>query len=180
MPAFTQLTLLFASRMDAGERELTDHELRLIFGLVEITPAVREEIAGDLRAAGVEVLGLDPLLLRKAPPPVVEAPPKPPRSKTPLYVGGGVAAVVAVLLALAPRGGTAAPSAVAPVPTLKIHARGTATPGEKRTHAPTKDIRSVEIARTRQPKADLPCAATDIRSACESGEGARGGARRGR
>jgi len=179
VPAFTQLTLLFASRMDPGERELPDQDLRLIFGLVEITPEIREEIAQDLRAAGVEVLGLEPLLLRKAPPPVVEAPPKPARSRTPLYAAGGVAAAVAVLLALAPRGGTAAPVTVAPVPTLKIHARGTVTPGVKRTHAPTKDIRSVEIARTRQPEAELPCD-TDIRSSCESGEGARGRARRGR
>jgi hypothetical protein len=178
VPAFTQLTLLFASRMDPGERALTDEELRLIFGLVEITPPVREEIAADLRAAGVEVLGLDPLLLRKAPPPPVEAPPKPPRSKTPFYAGGAVAAAAALLIALAPRGGTAAPSAVAPVPTLKIHARGTVTPPAHKGRDRGKDIRGVSIAHARQPQVDLPC--PEVGSDCEPGEGARGGARRGR
>jgi hypothetical protein len=180
VPGFSQLTHLLASRMDPGDRELSDQDLRLIFGVQEITAGLRGEIADDLRAAGVEVLGLDPLLVRKAPPPVVDAPPAPPRAKTPFYVGAGVAGAVALLLALAPHGGAGAPPAVAPVPTLKLHARGTVTPGTKRTHAPTKDIRAVDIARSRQPQADLPCDSADIRSECESGAGTGSRARRGR
>ena len=49
MPAYTQLTHLLAARMDPGERELTDQDLRLIFGLPEITDAARAEIVEGLR-----------------------------------------------------------------------------------------------------------------------------------
>src|SRR3954451_13602374 len=90
--------------MDPGERELTNQDLRLIFGLNEITDAARAEIVEDLRAAGVEVIGLDPLLVRKAAPDPVEPPPAPPKSRTPWLVGAGVALLVALLLTLAPRG----------------------------------------------------------------------------
>jgi hypothetical protein len=171
VPGFTQLTLLLASRMDPGERELSDQDLRLVFGLVDVTPEVRAEIADALRAAGVEVLGLEPLVLRKAAPPPVEPPPPPPRSRTPFYVGGGVVAAVALLFALAPRsGGSSAPSAVAPVPTLKLHARGTVTaPAHTRDHGRARDrgkgIHGVSIARPRTPDAELPCDTQD--GACE-------------
>ena len=178
MPAYSQLTHLLAARMDPGERELTNHDLRLIYGLNEITDAVRAEIVEDLRAAGVEVIGLDPLLVRKAAPEPVEPPAAPPKSKTPWLIAAGVVLVFAVLFALVPRG--SAPSAApAPVPRLKIHARGTATPSVGKPQTSARDIRPVEIAEPRTPTAELPCD-TDIRSECESGEGAGGGSRRGR
>ena len=142
----------------------------------EVTAAVRAEIAEDLRVSGLEVLGLEPLLVRKAPPAPVEAPPPPPRSKTPLYIGGGVVAAIALLLALAPHGGTAAP--VAPVPTLEIHARGTVTPPSHTGRDRGRDIRSVSIARARQAEVDLPC--PEVGSDCEPGDGTERRARRGR
>jgi hypothetical protein len=46
------------------------------------------------------------------------------------------------------------------------------------THEPTRDIRPIEIARTREPKVDLPCAGRRLRSKCE--ERARGRERRSR
>ncbi len=178
MPAYSQLTHLLAARMDPGERELTNHDLRLIYGLNEITDAVRAQIVEDLRAAGVEVLGLDPLLLRKAAPEPVEPPPAPPKSRTPWLLAAGVVLVLALLFAVVPRGSGPA-AAPAPVPRLKIHARGTATPSVGTPQTSARDIRPDEIAKPRTPKAELPCD-TDIRSECESGEGAGGGARRGR
>src|SRR4051794_34138829 len=164
--------------MDPGERELTNQDLRLIFGLQEITDAVRAEIVEDLRAAGVEVLGLDPLLVRKAAPEPVEPPPAPPRSRTPWLIGAGIALLIALLFALAPRG-SAPQAAPAPVPRLKLHARGTATPSAGKPQTSARDIRPEEIAKPRTPKAELPCD-TDIGSDCESGEGAGRRARRGR
>ena len=178
MPAYAQLTHLLAARMDPGERELTNHDLRLIFGLHEITDAARAEIVDDLRAAGVEVLGLNPLRVRKAAPEPVEPPPAAPKSRMPWLIGAGVAVLVALLFALAPRP-SAPQAAPAPVPRLKLHVRGTATPSAGTPQTSARDIRADEIARTRTPKAELPCE-TDIRSDCESGEGAGGGARRGR
>ena len=89
-----------------------------------------------------------------------------------------VAAGVAVLVALAPRG-SAPQAAPAPVPRLKLHARGTATPSAGRPQTSARDIRPAEIAKPRTPKAELPCD-TQIRSECESREGDGGGARRGR
>ena len=142
-----------------------------------------QEIAEDLRAAGVEVLGLDPLLLRKAPPPpLVEAPPKPPALKTPFYVTGGVAARRSRWCSpLAPRGGTAAPAAGVRAGADAENPRARdGHPGPRQAHARAGPRTSAasEIARTKQPEAELPCD-TDIRSTCESGEGARGRARRG-
>ena len=178
MPAYTQLTHLLAARMDPGERELTDQDLRLIFGLREITDAARAEIVEGLRAAGAEVIGLDPLLVRKTAPEPVEPPPAPPRSRTPWLIGAGVALLVALLFALAPRG-SAPQAAPAPVPRLKLHARGTATPSAGKPQTSARDIRPEEIAKPRTPEAELPCD-PDIRSGCESREGNGGGARRGR
>jgi hypothetical protein len=163
--AYTQLTHLFASRMEPGERELSDQDLRVIFGLSEVTAAVREQIAGDLHAAGVEVLTVDPLLVRKPEPPPVEPAAPVPRSYRPWYLAvGGVAAALALAVML-PDG----------QPTDVVVPGPLSTP---QTHEPTRDIRPVEIARTREPKVDLPCEGRRLRSKCE--ERTRGRERRGR
>jgi hypothetical protein len=163
--AYSQLIHLFAARLEPGERELADQDLRVILGLNVVTAAERAEIAGELRAAGVEVLGLDPLLVRKPEPPPVEPAPPAPRSHRPWYLAiGGVAAALALAVCL-PDG----------QPTEVVIPGPISTP---QTHEPTRDIRPIEIARTHEVKVGLPCEGRPLRSRCE--ELTRGRERRGR
>jgi hypothetical protein len=166
--AHTQLTHLFAARMSPGERELSDQDLRLIFGLNEVTAATREEIAEDLRAAGVEVLTLAPLLLRKPEPPRAEPEPPAPRSRRPWYIGASGLLVALALAVMLPDGNPA--DAITRLPAV------TPVSGTPRTHELIRDLRPVEIARSRAPKADLPCEGRRLRSKCE--RRTRGGKRR--
>ena len=168
MAAYTQLTHLFAARLEPGERELSDQDLRVIFGLSEVTAAVREEIAEDLRAAGVEVLGVDPLLVRKPEPPPVEPAPPAPRSYRPWYLAAGGVAVALALAVMLPDG----------QPT-EVVVPGPISVSTPQTHEPRdRDIVPIEIARTREPKVGLPCEGRRVRSKCE--ERTRGRKRRSR
>jgi hypothetical protein len=151
--------------MDPGERELSDQDLRLIFGLHEVTARLREEIAEDLRVAGVEVLSVEPLLVRKPEPPPAEPVPPAPRSHRPWYIAVGGVAVAIALALMMPDG----------QPTEVVVPGPLSTP---QTHEPTRDIRPIEIARTREPKVGLPCEGRRLRSKCE--ERTRGRERRGR
>ena len=68
MSRFTQASHALADRLQAGEHQLYNQDLRQVYGLARVTVKARGEIADALERAGLEVLSdpvAEPLVVRK-------------------------------------------------------------------------------------------------------------------